>query len=368
MWTPHSSDWQWQRDQPTASEPAPTSETESRNIAQDTEQEMGPDLDSPDPHVQAARRILAAMEPGEAQTVLKFLSALPHPSSVLTPGPRSTRYVDQATQTETVRQSTAQVQTDMQTDGSESQPAVRSSAWEEPSPEEPIGLPLCSLHSAQATDLPLDAGELIEWSATSLILLPTIKHRLNTMLPELFRMLASLQELQAGDHIIAAREAQHYTALHSEFHQAPELAVGNWILAMTGELIAPGLNQHFRADDTFGSFVEAWLVQLRRDRDSPGSRASKMKRRFIRLASLPHDVVAPMQQSRQLYDLMSWRRGKAYNLRILLTVANCVRQNWHLHSCQRAESVVWRMRLGRILARTVREVRPMLVLHLLVPR
>ena len=146
---------------------------------------MGPDLDSPDPHVQAARRILAAMEPGEAQTVLKFLSALPHPSSVLTPGPRSTRYVDQATQTVTARQSTAQVQTDMQTGGSDSQPAVRSSAWEEPSPEEPIGLPLCSLHSAQATDLPLDAGELIEWSATSLVLLPTIKNRLNTMLPEL---------------------------------------------------------------------------------------------------------------------------------------------------------------------------------------
>ena len=47
-----------------------------------------------------------------------------------------------------------------------------------------------------------------------------------------------------------------------------------------------------------------------------------MQRRFIRLASLLHDVVAPMQQSRQLYDLMSWRRGKAYNLRILLTVAN----------------------------------------------
>ena len=229
----------------TASEPAPASATRSRTNAQDTEPEMGSDLDSPDPHVQAARRILAAMEPGEAQTVLKFLSALPHPSSVLTPGPRSTRYVDQATQTVTARQSTAQVQTDMQTDGSDSQPTVRSSAWEEPSPEEPIGLPLCSLHSAQTTDLPLDAGELIEWSATSLVLLPTIKNRLNTMLPELFRMLASLQELQAGDHIKAAREAQHYTALHSEFHQAPELAVGNWILAMSGELIAPGLNQHF---------------------------------------------------------------------------------------------------------------------------
>ena len=125
--------------------------------------------------------------------------------------------------------------------------------------------------------MPIDAGEIIEWSATSLILLPTIKNRLNTMLPELFRLLASLQELRAGDHITAAREAQHYTALHSEFHQAPELAVGNWVLAMAGELIAPGLNQHFRA---------------------------------------------PMQQSRQLYDLMSWRRGKAYNLRILLTVAN----------------------------------------------
>ena len=318
MWTPHSSDWQWQRDQSTAPEPAPTSAPEGPNIAQDTEQEMGPALGSQDPHVQAARRILAAMEPGEAQTVLKFLSALPHPSSVLTPGPQSTNCVDQATQTETVRQSTAQVQTE----GSESQPEVRSSPLEGLSTEEPIGLPLCSLHSAQATDMPIDAGELIEWSATSLILLPTIKNRLNTMLLELFRMLASLQELKAGDHIIAAREAQHYTALHSEFHQAPELAVGNWVLAMAGELIAPGLNQHFRADDTFGSFVEAWLVQLRRARDSPGTRTSEMQRRFIRLASLLHDVVAPMQQSRQLYDLMSWRRGKAYNLRILLTVAN----------------------------------------------
>ena len=226
--------------------------------------------------------------------------------------------MDQATQTETVRQSTAQVQTE----GSEPQLEVRSSPLDRLPTEEPIGLPLCSLHSAQATDMPIDAGELIEWSATSLILLPTIKNRLNTMLPELFRLLASLQELRAGDHIIAAREAQHYTALHSEFHQAPELAVGNWVLAMAGELIAPGLNQHFRADDTFGSFVEAWLVQLRRAQDSPNTRASGMQRCFIRLASLLHDIVAPMQQSRQLYDLMSWRRGKAYNLRILLTAAN----------------------------------------------
>ena len=29
-----------------------------------------------------------------------------------------------------------------------------------------------------------------------------------------------------------------------------------------------------------------------------------------------------MQQSRQLYDIMSWRRGKTFNLRVLLTVAN----------------------------------------------
>ena len=55
-----------------------------------------------------------------------------------------------------------------------------------------------------AADMPIDANETIEWSATSLILLPTIKNRLNTQLPELFRLLASLQELRAGDHIIAA--------------------------------------------------------------------------------------------------------------------------------------------------------------------
>ena len=29
-----------------------------------------------------------------------------------------------------------------------------------------------------------------------------------------------------------------------------------------------------------------------------------------------------MQQSRQLYHIMSWRRGKTFNLRVLLTVAN----------------------------------------------
>ena len=200
MWTPHSTDWQWQRDQSTAPAPVTTSAPEGPNIAQGAEHEMGPALSSQDPHVQAARRILAAMEPGEAQTVLKFLSALPHPSSVLTPGPQSTNSVDQATQTETVRQSTAQVQTE----GSEPQLEVRSPPLDRPPTEEPIGLPLCSLHSAQATDTPIDAGEIIEWSATSLILLPTIKNRLNTMLPELFRLLASLQELRAGDHITAA--------------------------------------------------------------------------------------------------------------------------------------------------------------------
>ena len=41
--------------------------------------------------------------------------------------------------------------------------------------------------------MPIDANETMEWSATSLILLP------NTQLPELFRLLASLQELRAGD-------------------------------------------------------------------------------------------------------------------------------------------------------------------------
>ena len=122
--------------------------------------------------------------------------------------------------------------------------------------------------------MPIDANETIEWSATSLILLPTIKNRLNTQLPELFRLLASLQELRAGDHIIAA-------TLHSEFHQAPELAVGNWVLAMAGELIAPGLHQRFRADDTFGSFVEAWLVQLRRAQESPTARTTGIQRRCV---------------------------------------------------------------------------------------
>ena len=258
------------------------------------------------------------MAPSEAQTVLKFLSALPHPNSVLTPGSRSTLSKDQATQTEIVQQSTAQVQTE---DG---EPRLdESSPQPDKSPaKEPVGLPLCSLTTAQAADMPIDANETIEWSATSLILLPTIKNRLNTKLPELFRLLASLQELRAGDHIIAAREAQHYAALHSEFHQAPELAVGNWVLAMAGELIAPGLHRHFRADDTFGSFVEAWLVQLRRAQESPNTRTTGIQRRFLRLASLLHDIVAPMQQSRQLYDIMSWRRGKTFNLRVLLTVAN----------------------------------------------
>ena len=293
-------------------------EKDGPDTAQGAEHDLGHTLSSQDPHVQAARRILAAMAPGEAQTVLKFLSALPHPTSVLAPGSRSELSQDQATQTEPVQRSTVQVQTE----DTEPRLGERSPQPDRSTRQEPVGLPLCSLATAQTADMPIDANETIEWSATSLILLPTIKNRLNTQLPELFRLLASLQELRAGDHIIAAREAQHYTALRSEFHQAPELAVGNWVLAMAGELIAPGLHQHFRADDTFGSFVEAWLVQLRRAQESPTARTAGIQRRFLRLASLLHDVVAPMQQSRQLYDIMSWRRGKTFNLRVLLTVAN----------------------------------------------
>ena len=85
-WSPHSTEWQ---EDPTAENvAAPTSQTEKDgpDIAQDAEHELGHTLSSQEPHVQAARRILAAMVPGEAQTVLKFLSALPHPNSVLAPG------------------------------------------------------------------------------------------------------------------------------------------------------------------------------------------------------------------------------------------------------------------------------------------
>ena len=307
-WSPHSTEWQRDPTAATAAAPAPATETDNPDIAQDTEHELGHTLRSQDPHVQAARRILAAMAPGEAQTVLKFLSALPHPNSVLAPGSRSTHSIDRATQTEVVQQSTAQVQTE----DSEPQLDERSPQPDRSPTKEPIGLPLCSLNTAQAADMPIDASETIEWSATSLILLPTIKNRLNTKLPEPFRLLASLKELRAGDHITAAREAQHYTALHSEFHQAPELAVGNWVLAMAGELIAPGLHQHFRADDTFGSFVEAWLVQLRRAQESPTTAGPQGYK----------GASCALRHSRQLYDTMSWRRGKTFNLRVLLTVAN----------------------------------------------
>ena len=50
---------------------------------------------------------------------------------------------------------------------------------------------------------------------------------------------------------------------------------------MAGELIAPGLHQRFRADDTFGSFVEAWLVQLRRAQESPTARTTGIQRRCV---------------------------------------------------------------------------------------
>ena len=81
--------------------------------------------------------------------------------------------------------------------------------------------------------------EHIIWSTTSLILLPTIQNRLNTLLPELFRLLASLQDLRAGAHIESARVAQHYVAPHGVFHDAPEIAVGNWVLSLAAELISP---------------------------------------------------------------------------------------------------------------------------------
>ena len=87
---------------------------------------------------------------------------------------------------------------------------------------------------------------------------------------------------------------------------------------MAGELVAPGLHQHFSADDCFGSFVEAWLAQLRRAQESPTIRTTGIQRHFLRL----HEIVAPIQQSRQLYDIMCWRQGKLFNLRFLLTVAN----------------------------------------------
>ena len=63
-------------------------------------------------------------------------------------------------------------------------------------------------------------------------------------------------------------------------------------------------------------------MQLRRAQESPTARTTGIQRCFLRLASLLNDIVAPMQQSRQLYDIMSWRRGKTFNLRVLLTVAN----------------------------------------------
>ena len=102
--------------------------------------------------------------------------------------------------------------------------------------------------------------ESIIWSATSLVLLPTIRSRLNTQLPELFRLLTSLQDLQAGAHIASAREAQYYVALHGVFHDAPEIAVGNWVLSLAAELISPGICQYFKSDDTMALWGVSWKL------------------------------------------------------------------------------------------------------------
>ena len=99
-----------------------------------------------DRHVQAAKKILASMAPGDASIVMGFLSALPRPTSVLS---RGTGGHDMGTQTDAVESRINESTVQTRTDGE---------VWADnrANLEEPTGLHLHRLHPGDRMELPLD--------------------------------------------------------------------------------------------------------------------------------------------------------------------------------------------------------------------
>ena len=157
-------------------------------------------------------------------------------------------------------------------------------------------------------------------SPAAAALLPALMGNLQSALPRLATLMNWLSVMQADGHMVRSQEQGHYTALHSTFHETEHLAVGNWILSYTAVLLASGIETRFGTDGAFGSFIEAWLVQLQHE---PDPQWTQVALAFKECASTLHRARTPANQSRELYDRFRWKAGRNSCWETLHQMAGC---------------------------------------------
>ena len=162
-----------------------------------------------------------------------------------------------------------------------------------------------------------------QWGAAAQALLPIVCQVIRDQLPWLLTTLRKLAGLDAIRHIIQVREAGHYKKLHRTWHmEHGNIAVGNWNLAFTATMLAPELALYFNSDESYGSYVEAWLAVLHAN---GSEHLANMASTFEHAAVSVHAMMMPLDQVPELRMLLNWRLGQSHNLEVLEQLA-------HLHT------------------------------------
>ena len=276
-------------------------------------------------HAEMARKRLEALPANDAYIVAKFLSSLPPPPEQLaraTPsGTVTAANIQQQCKqvTRTVGTQTCVSALDASTQAGEPQLETHKATRSEnktddvrqPNPPQ-------QLVETQLLSAAYEAGQMVQMvhedtldvnalSPAAAALLPALMGNLQSALPRLATLMNWLSVMQADGHMVRSQEHGHYTVLHSTFHETEHLAVGNWILSYTAVLLASGIETRFGTDGAFGSFIEAWLVQLQQE---PDPQWTQVALAFKECASTLHRALAPANQSRELYDRFCWKAGR----------------------------------------------------------
>ena len=131
-------------------------------------------------------------------------------------------------------------------------------------------------------------------------IIPMVAQEARETLPTILDLIEQLQMADAPSHLIGYFAEGHFTQAHNTFHQASELEVGNYILALTAVLMAPHVATIHSNELKAGRFIEAWITLARTDTSLLAT-----QQKFVRLAKIIHKLCQPMRQSPILYNLLN---------------------------------------------------------------
>ena len=150
------------------------------------------------------------------------------------------------------------------------------------------------------------------WSKMDGFIIPMAARETRETLPTILDLIL-IEQLRLAD---APSHLAGYFAGGHTFHQASELEVGNYILALTAVLMAPHVATIHSSELKAGRYIEAWISLARKD-----ASLLETQQKFVRLAKIIHKLCQPMRQSPVLYQLLNWRRGSQHCLDVLAQLA-----------------------------------------------